>query len=77
MTKTPTPLVPSPIAALMAVILTCCIPLNIWLDSASPDYSGAQANYLLSLLIGGILGVDMTRGLRRSSRDDRDEDDDR
>ena len=64
------PVVPTPVAGVMALVLTGCIPLNIYLDFSSADYNGAQVNYLLSLLIGGILGVDITRGWKRRKNED-------
>lgn len=66
----PSPLVPRPVVGIMALALTVALLGNIYLDSRPGDYSGAQANYLLALLIGGVLGIDITRGLRRQRRDD-------
>ena len=70
MTTQPSPLVPRPIVGVMALALTAALLGNIYLDSQPGEYSGAQANYLLALLIGGVLGIDITRGLIKRSRDE-------
>lgn len=65
------PLIPKPWVVLIALVLVALLPLNLWLDYRSADYSGGTFTYTIAGLIAIILGAPVGIAALRKSRDDR------
>lgn len=66
----PPPLTPSPGVLVIAVALLAALVYNLRLDATTDGYNGSWATYALVILIGGVLGVDVSRFWRGGKGDE-------
>lgn len=50
------PLIPRPAITLIAVMVTCFMGVNMWLDYQSPEYDGRTITIACTGIIGAVIG---------------------